>query len=117
MGEDTEEIKFSEALVDVFGNGVEVNILDYAEDDPDDCYVHQACRHDEDANKYTPTGIAEYVDAAKRYNSKVPGHVAQRLANVNTCYSSFHYPYYQPCFRTSSFVDCVPFRPVLPRPL
>ena len=39
-----EEIAFSDALVNV-------NILNYTEDDADDCFLHQASRHDEDANK------------------------------------------------------------------
>ena len=69
---------FSDALVTVFNNGVEVNILNYLDDDPDDCFLHQASRHDEEANRFAPTGISDYVDAAKRYNKKVPGHVAQR---------------------------------------
>ena len=84
---ENEEISFSETFVNVFENGVEVNIFNYAEDDADDCFIHQASRHDDDASKFTPTGMAEYVDVAKRYTSKVPGHVAQRIANVNTCYS------------------------------
>jgi hypothetical protein len=70
---DVDVVEFSSLLVTAITEGVEVDVVEFPDDDEDLRVAYCAAAHDESSNKYKPSSIKDLVGVATRYQRKVAG--------------------------------------------
>ena len=70
---DNDSPTYTALLVKAITEGVEVDLVEFSDDDGDLRVAYCAAAHDEATNKYKVTSIKDLVDVATRYHRKAPG--------------------------------------------
>ena len=70
---DLDVVEFSSLLVTAITDGVEVDVVEFPDDDEDLRVAYCAAAHDESSNKYKPSSIKDLVGVAMRYQRKAAG--------------------------------------------